>query len=78
MRKESLQVELTRLQKEQAKTRRDEVFGGLSPEERSAYNFRQARVRELEHDLGASAPKRPQNLDSPWDIHPHHGLHKSN
>ena len=78
MKKESIQVELTRLQKEQGKTRRDEVFGGLSPEERSTYNFKQARIRDLEHDLGASAPNRPQDLDSPWNIHPHHGLQKSN
>jgi len=78
MRKESIQVELTRLQKEQANTRRDEVFGGLSPEERSAYDFRQSRICELEHDLEASAPKRPQNLDSPRDIHPPPGLQKSN
>ena len=78
MRNEPLQVELTRLQNEQAQTRRDEVFGGLSPEERSAYDFRQARIRDLEHDLDASAPNRPQELDSPWDIHPHHGVQQSN
>jgi hypothetical protein len=67
MRTESLQSELARLQKEQAKTREDEVFGGLSPAERSAYDCKQARIEELEHHLYGSDPNHQQNLLSSWD-----------
>lgn len=48
MEHESEQVELSRLRREQAKTRHDEVFGGLTPEERSAYDRKQLRIHELE------------------------------
>ena len=48
MEHESEQVELSRLRLEQAKTRHDEVFGGLTPEERSAYDRKQLRIHELE------------------------------
>jgi hypothetical protein len=48
---ETEQTELSRLRKEQAKTRHDEVFGGLTPEERSAYDFKQVRICELERRL---------------------------
>jgi hypothetical protein len=48
---ESEQSELSRLRKEQAKTLHDEVFGGLSPAERAAYNRKQDRIRELECQL---------------------------
>jgi hypothetical protein len=41
-------AELSRLRKEQATTRHDEVFGELTPEERSAYERKQQRIRELE------------------------------
>ncbi len=48
---EPAQSELSRLRKEQAKTLRDEVFGGLSSTERVAYNRKQDRIRELERRL---------------------------
>jgi hypothetical protein len=51
--------ELSRLHKQQAKTRHDEVFGGLSPAEHSAYENRQVRIRELENDLSV----RPGKLE---------------
>ncbi len=66
MRTESLQSELARLQKEQAKTRQDEVFGGLSPAERSAYDHKQDRIQELEHFLYGVDLERQRNLLS-WD-----------
>jgi len=51
---------LLRLRTEQAKTLRDERFGGLSPAERSAYQSKQIRVRELENHLAMSS----RNCDS--------------
>jgi hypothetical protein len=45
---ESAQTELSRLRREQAKTRTDEVFGGLTPAERFSYDRKQNRIRELE------------------------------
>lgn len=55
---ESSQAELARLLKEQAKTRQDEVFGGLSPVERAEYNRKVKRINELEAELTASADVR--------------------
>jgi hypothetical protein len=43
---ESEEAELSRLRKEQAKTRHDEVFGALSPAERTAYHKKQDRILE--------------------------------
>jgi hypothetical protein len=43
--------ELIRLRREQSKMRQDEVFGGLSPEERAAYETKENRIHELERDL---------------------------
>ena len=43
--------ELIRLRKQQSKTRQDEVFGGLSPEERKTYDVRENRIHELDRDL---------------------------
>jgi len=51
MQYESEQDELSRLRREQAKTRHNEVFGGLTPEERSAYEIKQDRICELERRL---------------------------
>ncbi|HWZ77539.1 MAG TPA: hypothetical protein VNX87_13440 [Candidatus Sulfotelmatobacter sp.] len=48
---EAPQLELDRLRKQQAEARADEVFGGLSPPERAAYDLRRDRILELEHDL---------------------------
>jgi hypothetical protein len=44
------QLELERLRKQHAKARADEVFGGLSPAERAAYDLRRDRIIELERD----------------------------
>ena len=48
---EAEHAELARLRKEQAKTRHDEVFGGLTPAERSEYDIKQTRICELERRL---------------------------
>jgi hypothetical protein len=48
---ESEKAEIVRLRKEQAKTRQDEVFGGLSAAEREAYERKQERIHELESRL---------------------------
>jgi hypothetical protein len=62
---ESPQAELLRLLKEQRKTREDEVFGGLSAAERSAYNTKKSRIDELEHRFSeertAAGRKAKQN-----------------
>ena len=55
MPKEKPEFELKRLRAEQGKTRRDEVFGGLSPAERAAYNRTTKRIHELEIELAAIA-----------------------
>jgi hypothetical protein len=52
---EEPQFELLRLRKEQNKARHDEVFGGLSPAERAAYNRKSERIHELQGDFQASA-----------------------
>ena len=51
MKNEFQQTELLRLRNEQAKTRRDELFGGLSPAERAAYDRKQRRIHELEDQI---------------------------
>ena len=51
MRNETPSSELIRLLKEQRKTQQDEVFGGLSPAERAAYDIRQDRIHDLERDV---------------------------
>lgn len=55
MAKEKPESELTRLRVEQEKTRRDEVFGGLSPAERTEYEKKADRIRTLESQIQASA-----------------------
>ena len=47
----SLQSELTRLRKQQAKARQDEIFGGLSRAERAEYDARANRIRDVETEL---------------------------
>jgi hypothetical protein len=47
---EAPQLELEGLRQQQSQARADEVFGGLSPAERSAYDLRLSRIRELERD----------------------------
>ncbi len=66
MRSESSQFEVERLRRQQAKTRADEVFGGLSPQERSAYDLRQDRIHELDLDLSEPGEVRPRNRNLSW------------
>jgi hypothetical protein len=51
MKSETAEVELVRLRKEQSKTRQDQIFGGLSSGEWSAYEKKEGRIRELELQL---------------------------
>lgn len=55
MAKEKPESELKRLRVEQKKAQQDEVFGGLSPAERAAYNEKTNRINELEIELTARA-----------------------
>ena len=48
MEQEKPESELARLRKEQEKTRRDEIYGGLSLAERAEYNRKAERLRALE------------------------------
>jgi hypothetical protein len=50
MNNQTPELELDSLRKQQSKARHDEVFGGLSPAERLAYDRRQNRINELELD----------------------------
>ena len=52
--KTDIQAELARLWKEQAKARRDEVFGGFSAAERSSYEARAERIHVLESELNSA------------------------
>jgi len=56
--KEKPESELKRLRTEQEKTRQDEVFGGLSPAERVAYDKKTKRINELVIELAAIAHAR--------------------
>jgi len=60
MQYESEQAELSRLREEQAQTRHDEVFGGLTPAERRTYDIKRDRIYDLERRLSGweSAPTR--------------------
>jgi hypothetical protein len=51
MNKWEMQSEVTRLRAQQLKARNAEGFGGLSSEERTAYNTRANRIRELDELL---------------------------
>jgi hypothetical protein len=53
--KEKPESELKRLRTEQEKTRRDEVFGGLSPAERAEYNRKAEQIHRLEGEIQTSA-----------------------
>lgn len=55
MAEEYPEFELKRLQAEQSKTRRDEVFGGLSLAERAEYNRKTKRIDQLIRDIAANA-----------------------
>jgi hypothetical protein len=55
---ETEHAELTRLRSEQAITRKDAVFGGLSAAERAAYDRKQDRIYALEERL--SEPDNPR------------------
>jgi hypothetical protein len=45
--RETEEAELSRLVREQSRTRQDEVFGGLTSDERAAYDKREKRLHEL-------------------------------
>jgi len=62
MSEETPESELTRLLKEQGKTREDEVFIGQSPAERVAYESKADRIYELECDLGEPIHRGLRNL----------------
>lgn len=49
-----LEHELKKLRAEQAKIRRNEVFGGLTPAERADYNHKSHRIHELETEIYAN------------------------
>jgi hypothetical protein len=51
MANQSLQSELTRLRKQQAKARQDEIFGGFSRAERAEYDARANRIHDVETEL---------------------------
>jgi hypothetical protein len=51
---ETTEEELSRLRKKQRQTRHDEVFGGLSREERQEYDGNELRIRELHRRLSAA------------------------
>jgi hypothetical protein len=55
---ESSQTELARLRREQSQTRQEEVFGGLSLEERVEYDLKGDRIRQLERELLVQAEVR--------------------
>jgi hypothetical protein len=63
---EAPQLELEHLRKQQAQVRADEVFGGLSPTERTAYDRRRDRILELEHDLSEQGEEPELTLDFSW------------
>ncbi|MBZ5688223.1 MAG: hypothetical protein LAP86_24670 [Acidobacteriia bacterium] len=66
MRSKAPQLELEHLRKQQAKARADEVFGGLSVAERAAYDVRQNRILELEHDLSELSEEPELSVDFSW------------
>ncbi len=63
MRSDTPQLELDTLRHQQARTREDEVFGGLTLDEKAAYDRRQLRIYELERNLTAPGNRRPFNQD---------------
>ena len=54
MKFEAAEEELGRLRKKQRQTRHDELFGGLSREEREVYDRNELRIRELQRHLSAT------------------------
>jgi hypothetical protein len=55
MNKREMQSELTRLRVQQLKARQDEMFGGFSSEEKTAYDTRANRIGELDAELEGNA-----------------------
>ena len=60
MRYESEKSEIARLRREQAQARQDEIFGGLSPAERYAYE----RTRDHIHELERRVSEMDSEIDS--------------
>jgi len=60
MMSEAPQLELERLRQQQAQSRADEVFGGLTTEQQAVYDRRQHRIRQLERDLSEPEESEPE------------------
>ena len=54
MKFETAEQEMGRLRKKQSEIRYEELFGGLTREEREEYDRNQIRIRELHRQLSAS------------------------
>jgi hypothetical protein len=68
MRFETIEARVTQLQREQTKTRQDEVFGGLSPVERAAYERKEGLIRCLQCQLSeGQGDQVPMGLDDSSD-----------
>jgi hypothetical protein len=64
MANQSLQSELTRLRKQQAKARQDEVFGGFSLAERVEYDARAHRIHDVETEIELYTKPAEQGFSS--------------
>jgi hypothetical protein len=62
MRFETIEARIAQLQKEQTKTRQDEVFGGLSSAERVAYERKEGLIRRLQRQLSEENAVAPAQL----------------
>jgi hypothetical protein len=54
MKFETMELELNRLRRRQSETRYEELFGGLSRDERADYDRNELRIRELHRLLSAT------------------------
>jgi hypothetical protein len=67
MKSETPKLELKRLRRQQAQTRADEVFGGLSSAERADYDVKQDRIHELQDDLSEVNEQPQRDRDVSWN-----------
>jgi len=68
MRFETIEARIAQRQREQTKTRQDEVFGGLSPAEKAAYERKETLIRRLQCRLSeGQADQVPMELDDSSD-----------
>lgn len=79
MAKEAPESELKRLQAEQVKRRRDEVFGGLLPKERAEYDRKTERIDQLVRELAASTGVRSAKAEQEkqWNKEPETDISKT-